>query len=117
MDPGLAPCELLYEHGAYDRRRLTIFGVLEIGDLAAHQDPIFGVDQQAPYPIAGILGGLAHEAPEGIVVADGGSARVAHRDDGSAGEGGEVEKVRGAVPNRARQSIREHEAAFRVRVD
>src|SRR5216684_4814116 len=52
VSPWLPAGELRDEYAAHDGPRLAVLGVAEVGDLAAQQDAIVGVDRQAPDAVA-----------------------------------------------------------------
>src|SRR5579864_7411891 len=58
VGPRLSAGELAYEHAAEDGSRLAVLGVAQVRDLAAKEDPVVGIDRQAPYPVTCLAGGL-----------------------------------------------------------
>src|SRR6266567_5192059 len=62
--PRLAAGELGDEHTAQDRPRFAVLGVAQVGDLAAEEDAVVGVDRQPPHSVAGFARRPVDELPE-----------------------------------------------------
>src|ERR1700738_5251391 len=65
VNPRPAFDELLDEHAAGYRSRLTVVGVLQIRIAALEEDRVVGVDRQSPDPVAGAVGGVPGAGAQG----------------------------------------------------
>src|SRR5947208_17089069 len=97
VSPWLADRELGDEHSTHDRASLTVLGVAQIGDLAAEQDAVVGVDRQTPDTVTCLARRSLHHRPELVVVADGRARGVTDRHGRGTRERRKVDHMRRAV--------------------
>ena len=92
-------------------------GVLHVGERRVDVAPEAFVERHRPGVVAACFPGRDDLVPPGGVVAEHARVEVAERGLHHAGEGREVDDVRGALLARVRERVGEHEPAFGVRVD
>ena len=110
--------EALQELRRDARARLArLVDVHEVGRVAVERLGVVGVQRQAPDGLAGRRRRGADLRGPVVVGGEQAGVGVAQRDDDRAGQRGDVDEPLGALVDRVRQAVGQHEAALGVGVD
>jgi VWFA-related protein len=117
MYPRQSVGELANEERSRDGASRTSPGVGEVGNLALELLAVVVEDRHRPGAIAGARARLPHHLHPRLGRPEQAGGRLAERDDAGAGQGGDIDEVRGAELPRVPDGVAEDEAALGVGVE